>query len=279
VLPGIQRRPQAFSTSRIDGRSVVLGPRGRRLTVIEGDGATWDRMLPLDLVGEDVGIDDAVSPPQLVVSCPRQGVLVRTPMTPDGPDELSREALDPGRAAIESLPAGGLELLDGLLRPDPGEPSVRGLAGPSGRRYRAVRRDALAGIVGTGEGGRRMAMLARIPKADAVQVLGLDPAAEGDSLDRGWLAAWTGEDATRRLHFVRFDAEGRVLWTTPAPPGTPSPPPEGFDLRAGISGPRDLLVALPSEQGLAVWRYVPGEDGTWLRIELTPGSEGSSPPG
>ena len=113
-------------------------------------------------------------------------------------------------------------------------------------------------------------MLARIPLASAVQIVGMDPGDPSDPerIDTGWLAAWTGEDATRRLHFVRFDADGRVLQSTPAP-GT-SPPPEGFDLRASVLGARDVVLALPGDGGLELWRYVAGPDGQRLSIELGP---------
>ena len=121
-----------------------------------------------------------------------------------------------------------------------------------------------------------MAMLARIPNAKVVRVLGMDPhpematgdqGAKAQPPDTGWLAAWTGQGASRRLHFVRFDADGRVLFTTPAPKTTPSPPPEGFDLRVGLMPERQLVLALPGDGGWRLWRYLPGPDGQRLTIE------------
>lgn len=276
LLPGVQRRPQALSASRRSELVAVLGARGRRVTLVARNAEPRHVMLPIDIDAADVALADG-DPPQIVVTSPRNNVLVRLALTAADPALVVREELSVGRTSLETTPQGVVEVLDVLQRPDPGVPAVRGLAAPSGRRYRAVRRDAMAAIIGNGEGGRRMAMLARIPKAEAVRVIGLDPAdpAESAGLDRGWLAAWTGEvGPKRRLHFVRFDSEGRVLLTTPAPPIDDAPP-EAFDLRAAVLGNKEVVVGLPSRAGLQVWRYVPGPDGQRLKIRLIPGSEGS----
>jgi len=236
-------------------------------------------MLPIDIDAADVAVDDEESL-KLVVTSVRTNTLVRIALEEaTAPAVLAREELSVGRASLETTPDGSVEVLDALQRPDLGAPAVRGLIAPSGRRYRAVRRDSMAAIIGNGKGGHRMAMLAKIPKAEAVRIIGLDPAgtAEDDGLDRGWLAAWTGNSGPDRgLHFVRFDSDGRVLLTTPAPPmeGTP---PEGFDLRAAVLGSKEIVVALPSQAGLELWRHVPAPDGQRFEIKLTPGNEGSSP--
>ncbi|MCO4769282.1 MAG: hypothetical protein KDA24_04575 [Deltaproteobacteria bacterium] len=295
-LRAIQRRPEALAASRSSLRVAVLGSRGRRVTVVEPDRDPYYVLMPKDIVAADIAFDDTVAPPALVVSSARSRVLVRMVLAEGRAQELAREDLAVGRSVLESRPDGGVDVLDGMQRPSLEQPAVRGLLAPSGQRYRGVRQDTLAGIVGSGPAGRRMAMLARIPKAQQVRVLGMDPApaaagaAPGEVLDTGWLAAWTGEDDGRRLHFARFDAQGRVLLTTPAPATTPSPPPEGFDLRAGLLPDRQMLMAFAGAEGLDVWRFVPGPDGQRLRIEgfgpadpvepprpgATGGTEGSS---
>lgn len=235
----------------------------------------WHIKLPVDIDAADVVLDETMTPPQVVVTSAKQRVLLRMALE-EGAGELSRTSVDAGRTVLEGLPNGGFDLLDGMQRAEGDSATVRGVLAPSGQRYRGVKQDTLVGVVGIGPEGRRMAMLARIPKAKTVRVLGMDPhpematgdrGAEDQHLDTGWLAAWTGQDASRRLHFVRFDADGRVLLTTPAPKTTPFPPPEGLDLRVALMPERQLVLALPGDGGWRLWRYVPGPDGQRLAIE------------
>jgi|GEM_PF-6140298 len=269
LLAEIQRRPAALAASRASERVAVLGPRGRRVTLLGRDAEPAHVLLPQDLVCVDVALDDGGG--HLVLSCPAASTLLRITTAPGDATEVSRTALASGRTDLVPTPAGGVEILDALLRPPQGPPAVRGLLGASGRRYRAVRRDSMSGVIGNGEGGKSMAMLARIPRALTVEIIGMDGVAGPERRDQGWLAAWTGElGPDRRLHFVRFDQDGRVLLTTPAPSHLRGAPPEAFDLRAAVLGARDVVLALPEDGGLGLYRYVAGPDGQRLDVRLTP---------
>lgn len=304
TIPAIQRRPKAIAGSRTAGRVALIGPRGRRITLVADGETTAHIVLPADFVASDLVFFEpegaTSSPPaaSLAVASQRSQELLEVALVPGDAQVLDRQAMVAGRTWLGELPSGGWEALDALQRPDPGEPAVRGVLASSQQRYRGFEQDKLVGVVSSGPAGTRRAMLARIPLAKDVEVLGMDPGEyvleRGDDgapigepkplgtfTDRGWLAAWTGDRGEgRRLHFVRFDSDGRVLLTTPAPAATPSPPPEAADLRAVVVQDRDLVLALPGEDGLEIWRFVPGADGQRLRIQgLAPADEAPVEPG
>ena len=288
TIPAIQRRPDAIAGSRAGSRVALIGPRGRRITLVADGEATAHIVLPAEFIASDlVFYEPTSSAPaaSLVVASQRSQELIEVALVPGAAQVLDRQPMVAGRTWLGELPSGGWETLDALQRPDPARAAVRGVLASSQQRYRGFEQDKLVGIVSSGPAGTRRAMLARIPLAKDVEVLGVDPgeyvlergddgepAAEpkplGTFTDRGWLAAWTGDRGEgRRLHFVRFDSDGRVLLTTPAPKATPSPPPEAADLRAVVVGAKDLVLAIPGDEGLEIWRFVPGADGQRLRIQ------------
>ena len=270
TVPALQRRPRAVSATRVGPPAIaVLGERGRRVMLLRPGSAPLPILLPQDILAVDLAWDESGENPVLFAVSARDKVAVQVLPEPGEAVEVGRTELAPGRIRVQTRFDGAVEILDALLRPDPNQPAVRGVAGPGGHRYRGTEQGGLPAVVRSGVGDRQVAVLARIPKAESLEVLAMDRAAPdaADEPARGWAAAWTGEGEERALHFVRFDGLGRVLLTADPPS---SDAPSAFDLRTAVLGDKDLVLVLPGEDGASVWRHAPAADGTRLEVKLTP---------
>ncbi len=257
TLPGLQRAPRAVVGDRL-GRSIaVLGGRGRRVVVLDEGHAPVTIKLPLDVDGTGVVWDQGA----LIVVDGAKGTQVRlSPADPSGAGTATSSIQDDRRHLV-ARPDGAVVRTDALGRADAaGSPAWRGVPGPSLTMVRVT--ESEAGpllVVAEPQVERKRALLASIPKARMPSIIGLEP-----SLDPlvGWMAVWTGEPGAQALHIVRFDRDGRVLQTIPAPSGVV---PGG--LAVSLVGADQVVLGVPTKAGLQVHLLVPGGGTGAPRVE------------
>ena len=266
TLPGLQRTPRALAGDRLSRSVAVVGSRGRRVVLVREGRPPLTIKLPLGVDATAVAWDGA----DLVVVDRSEGRLVRLSLTDQGADVLSRIAITDDRTQLLSRPGGELVQADGLGRPDRiRQPAWRGVPGPGTSMVRAIETEAgPILVVAEADGQPRKALLASIPRARIPSVVGIE---RSDGGLFGWMAVWTGEADERALHLARFDGDGRVLQTVPAPQmGAVS------DLRATLVDADRVALGVLGKGGLQVHLLVPGgASGKPVLTVSSPASGGS----